>query len=106
MTNFYMENFEQLALSSFLYKMYILLQVHQHFRDLHHGKKEFQDFQMHLSNIHPNIKLTMGIEKFNILFLDMPIRKLQYQLKVSLSERGHLVSMTFRQLHRRYRVHT
>jgi hypothetical protein len=75
--NFYMEHFEQLAVSLAHKKpAYWYRYVDDTFVVWPHGKEELQEFLKHLNNIHPNIKFTMEVEENRCLpFLNVLISR-------------------------------
>jgi hypothetical protein len=74
--NFYMEHFEQQAISSTTRKStWWYRYVDDTFVVWPHGK-ELYDFLQHLNNIHPNIKFTMEVEQDGSLpFLDVLVSR-------------------------------
>jgi hypothetical protein len=75
--NFYMEHFEQQAISSTTRKStWWYRYVDDTFVVWPHGKKELYDFLQHLNNIHPNIKFTTEVEQDGSLaFLDVLVSR-------------------------------
>jgi hypothetical protein len=71
--NYYMEYFEQLAISSVIRKpTHWYRYVDNTFVALPHGKEELQEFLKYLNNIHSNIKFTMETEQnWSLPFLDV-----------------------------------
>jgi hypothetical protein len=75
--NYYMEHFEQLAISTVSRKStHWYRYVDDTFVVWRHGKEELHDFLNHLNNIHPNIKFTMEVEQSQLLpFLDVLVSR-------------------------------
>jgi hypothetical protein len=77
MATFYMEHFEEQAISSATRKPRRWYRyVDDTFIVWPHGKNELHGFLQHLNNIHPNIKFTMAVEKNGSLpFLDVLVSR-------------------------------
>jgi hypothetical protein len=77
MANFYMEHFEQQAISSAEKKPARWFRyVDDTFLVWTHGKDELEEFLKRLNNIHPNIMFTMEVEQNKTLpFLDVLVSR-------------------------------
>jgi hypothetical protein len=75
--NFYMEHFEQKAISAAIKKSARWYRyVNDIFALWSHGKGDLQDFVQHVNNIHKSIKFTMEIGQARILpFLDVLVSR-------------------------------
>jgi hypothetical protein len=75
--NFYMEHFEQKAISAAIKKPARWYRyVDDIFTMWSHGKDDLQDFLLHLNSIHKSIKFTMEIEHVRtLLFLDVLVSR-------------------------------